>query len=1674
MTKLSRNFVSGKMNKSVDERLVPDGEYIDAMNVRMGSTEHSEIGVIENTKGNAPLTKLYGPGNVQLSINARCIGSIADSATNTIYWFVHDGSFTGPSNGTSKCDMIVSYNILSNVLTYHVVSTSDGSSQNTTLNFNDKYLITGVNIIENLLFFTDDYNQPRVINVKRTYLQPSLGIDQITNEELLVIKRPPIQAPTIFPYKTSGQENYIDSRFISFAYRYRYIDGEYSATSQWSDIAFVPGRFNFSIDSMLNEGMSNSCNSVDVTYNSGSNLVVGIDLLFKQSANNVIKIIEKIDKSTMGLSDNTDYTFVFDSSKIFTIIPDSELLRLYDNVPLQAKAQTIMGNRIMYGNYVEGYDLIDKDSNPLMLEYSASLITDPVGEVDVPSNIDTGTYTLYSSQTSPSILSIDMSGLDLVEGAAISVILTFTHYAFNGGPAPVQQTDPTNVDFLFILPTNYSSVYQMATSAEFQQAVGTSLPLGNIKPVWLPTPGSLSCDGYTFTDGVNCSIPNNLDALIKVGSGISGTGQAISIITSPASTVIGLQLPAMKYVDNTAAPTNTVYEYYEITYRSIKFQKVASPKSLHSNRDYEIGIVYMDEYNRASTALVSPYNTIHIPCAYSTNSNGARITIPPTQVAPYWASRYKFVIKASGEFYETIYSSFFVRDPDTNEAWFFLEGENGKKVETGDRLIVKSDSAGPARSCTYVTVLEKAVKSENFITPAAGLTILGGVYMKINPNSFNAVEDPEGVFTSGQLSECAPCGGTYSAVFYPVNRFRGAGFDPLNPTWEYEDVPIPAGSRITVNIEWNRQGRINGNCEPRGYVLNKTYTALSDYSSFEDWFNGDNIQATLNTGSSMGPSPTSIDYIPTVGVLSTFSPSTCYLQFDKDITTNKVVLQMGTGQSCTGGCNQPFVNVDYKKYCVTASIVVYSSNSRFIFETEPSDSLPDVFFENNLSFAIDSNGNHMGNVQDQNISSNVPAIVDTEFFNCFAFGNGAESYKIRDSIVGRYFTLGERVNTVSAQNYKRAHRFSDITYSGVYNPETNVNKLNEFNLGLVNYKNLEASFGPVYVLDGRQTDVLVLQEDKISYVLAGKNLLSDSAAGGAISSVPQVLGTQIARIEKYGISFNPESYTHWGYYRYFTDVKRGVVIGLIGDSSQQDQLSVVSDFGMRTWFRDEFNESFNTQKLGGYDPYMNEYVLSSNNIRIPYQDVCVGCGLTQTISIENAEYPEYASKDFCVNLGPYVGDASVSWAVISNPTGEEFNISVSYLTFTYDGPGFNNYPTGTIIFPKTSITDQTANITITCSGPSLVIDITPSCPDAALLNIVEVVLTNNADAGNTTHIEYRYTNGAYASPLQSIPVTFGSGTPAPVVSRYNMSSGFVGAPGFPPPGSTVRLQSNKILPDTYNFNNANDKFRWHTSNTLYPNTFVGIQSLLAASTLATPIIGSSPIYYANFTFPFFGTGSYLYLIWDYRDSTAANLCYTPCEEPCITVTAYNPGPGAAEIYFPYGDENCGGEDPEITIFLNEGMTRTRCIDNNTSAPYLWQIISGQPDVYMVNCGCGSTQTPQRDVCCGCVACSEPCITITIFNSGSTPAQVYFPYGDVDCGGFSPSLTITLAPGESRDRCIKNVMGVPYLWQIIYGQVQIDTLYCGCGSPPSNVTPPSLSYSSLLPGDTISINNGSWA
>ena len=1477
MAKISRNFTAGRMNKTLDERVVPQGEYIDALNIRMGSTEQSEIGVVENRKGNTPLTTLQFNG-VPLSNQARTIGSIADGEQETIYWFVHDPAFPISVDAPlGKIDMIVSFSETTNILNYHIVSVNY-DNVNTTLNFNPQYLITGVDIIENLLFFTDDYNQPRFINTLKGYSLPIGGIDDLLLwESILVIKKPPVESPEVELTIINGQENYLEDRFICFAYRYEYEDNQYSAISQFSSPAFFPKSFDVTNDAFLNEGMINQFNAALVTVNTGGPLVKSIDLLFKDMNSNVIKVIEKVNKQDFALSDDDDYTYTFSNSKIFTILPESELLRLYDNVPLKAKAQTIMGNRLMYGNYVEGYDLIDRNDNQTMLEYYLDGVSEEIGiaSYDSEASATPGSYSINGPiNISDSILEVDLTGAILKQGGLLNIDFTFNHAAFSGGTNPIDKTSNIVLSLFFELPQDYASVYDMVTSIDFQNRVGTGGSGGNILPVYDPlNPAITPCSGTTFTDSFNCSIPQQLDTYEKRASGISLNGQPISVIATSGSSIFTIQLLAMQFVDDLTTPTISFYEYYKFVNSEVTYQERGNRKSLHSNRDYEIAIVYMDEFNRSTTALVSPRNTIHFPCGTSDLQNSIQVIIPPAQKAPAWATRYKFVIKPDKAGYETIYSDIYFQDLATNFVYLLLEGENARKVEVGDRYIVKADATGPKDTCSYATVLEKEAKEAdflNFIAPA-------GVYMKMNANDFSVSNDKNSKIIPGYQDadsfKLSPTqGNTYlpAQVDYPMNI---TGTDPLNPTWTYVDYTVPEGTLIKIYLKAERKGA-GCSCEGLKWEFSQEFTSPATYDNMYEWFIGENIFQIIvsqaSKSATCGADAPVITY--GTGLVSAPYPTPSplddlenYLFFTRDSVTNQLILVVNGGRSCRGIGGGRTANM-------AVNIKVYRSTSTLIFETLPIDALPDVFYENELSLPIGPNpdfpslqpGAHGGNIQDQDFTgSGTPAIVDTGFFNCYTFGNGAESYKIRDSIIGRTLELGNRVTSVAAQDYQEVDRFADITYSGIYNNESNVNKLNEFNLGLINFKHCETSFGPIYILDGRQTDVLTLQEDKISYVLAGKNLLSDSAAGGAIASVPEILGTQIARSEKYGISFNPESYVQWGYDRYFTDAKRGAVIQMKGDSYSNDQLKVVSEMGMRSWFRDLFKNSFQTQKLGAFDPYMNEYVLSSNDIKTPQPIDCLDCGILRTFSFAEPE-----TVDFCVDLGLPVGDVNIVYTVQGvalNP----FSIDAIYNGGAYSTGNVTSSGVLTVLKDVNGV--KTISVSVTTNGP-LILDIVVDCVRTQELTIIEVVVTNDYESGDTVHTQYRYVDGAFTSPLQSSFVTFIAGTTNPLVSRYNVTTGPVGSGAFPPAGSTVSLISNQFATDTFVFNPAQDDFKYHTSNTLYGNNSANINTLLGLATTATPNEGGGAYNYADFTVP--ALQNYLYLIWDFRQSSPVTLCYS--------------------------------------------------------------------------------------------------------------------------------------------------------------------------------------------------------
>ena len=51
MPEIKHHFRAGRMNKDLDERLVPNGEYRDAQNIEIHTSEGSDVGSVQNVVG---------------------------------------------------------------------------------------------------------------------------------------------------------------------------------------------------------------------------------------------------------------------------------------------------------------------------------------------------------------------------------------------------------------------------------------------------------------------------------------------------------------------------------------------------------------------------------------------------------------------------------------------------------------------------------------------------------------------------------------------------------------------------------------------------------------------------------------------------------------------------------------------------------------------------------------------------------------------------------------------------------------------------------------------------------------------------------------------------------------------------------------------------------------------------------------------------------------------------------------------------------------------------------------------------------------------------------------------------------------------------------------------------------------------------------------------------------------------------------------------------------------------------------------------------------------------------------------------------------------------------------------------------------------------------------------
>jgi len=1286
--KIQNNFLKSTVNKDYDERLTPNGQLVDAQNFFVSSEDGSGAGVGKNVLGNVQKTTLG-------IVGGETIGSIADGSRDRIFYFHKGDNF----------DYVIEYVLPTDTATIVLQSTSGGI-----LNFNLNNRITHIDIFESdedsyLLSWTDGLNPPRVINIDRA---KTYGVDGFTSAEISVIKAPPLINLVSTPKQTTQPtgSNFMEDRFLSFAYRYKYNDGYFSAISSFTEPIFVPSNFELDRNTGDNNGMINSANAVDLEFNVGSRDVIGVDLLFKETNSSTVYVIEKFNKSDEGWADNSSQTFEFNNSKIYLPLPESQYFRNFDNVPLTANAQAKTGNRLTYGDYVEGRDIDEA------MDFSVTFEGEDVASLTYDTTIENGNYTPrtfsniidWESKTINS--GTDNTNLDLATNVmtmtmAINSTLDFTidvtlnstdpsdtakviitdfgsqiasSSVFDTSISFAYQIDNTsggatkdvelrfyvqkesgdviydctmNVDYQIAAVTDYDFDYD----AEYQESYllnGTPALSGNIMNkgqfdvdftdfdfsegnflfIDYEARSNLNEDASNIFAGLFYIIPEDYTDLTDFFTnsdfqdfmenesrtdghskyfrdnyiGANGTVDEFQgFRVSQVGNTLKFLLPYTRFEVTDALGTYDVEELYRLIIAEAYASFPGAFSSMHSNRDYEVAMIYMDEQGRKTTALTSKNNTVYIPNSNSITQNKLKVTV--NHNPPDWASKYKFAIKQTKGNYETVYGTVFY--VDGSFIWFKIIGGIKNKINEGDSLIVKRDSDGVVEGDNVVITKVLAVedKPSDFIDgnndeSGTPITEEEGTYVKILPRDFTVNYDPESFINTRDISatstdrpfsevgisvwEVDTTGTAYVPPSVPDEIVK---FDPITgvytvkralvtkglSTYDKENdtivhTEIPSGSSVRLLLRSVRQNRLAA-------VHEKVYYASTDYDNFEDFFNVEiqpNIPLDTNV---VGEEYSNVSIVRGYAYYRDTIDDFVYPEGNRDFVedpTGYIFLKaegVYAGNGSVGG----------RKGRLSAFVDVRISNNFLVFETEPEEQIESPFYETPETYSI-SGGTH--EFTDHLLS---------KAYNCFSFGNGVESYQVRDRFNEKNVTLNAIPTSVSEDEYKQINRYADLTYSGIYQPSTNVNSLNEFNLSQANFKDdIEKRYGKIIKLFPTETDLLVIQEDKWSKVLYGKDLLYNTDATTNLSRIAEVLGQQVMYGGEYGISTHPESFDKYSFNSYATDVNRGVVMRL----NNSNGLSEISQFNMVDYFKELFRNNTIDNIIGEYDAFYDVYILN--------------------------------------------------------------------------------------------------------------------------------------------------------------------------------------------------------------------------------------------------------------------------------------------------------------------------------------------------------------------------------------------------------------------------------------------------------------------------------------------------
>ena len=280
--------------------------------------------------------------------------------------------------------------------------------------------------------------------------------------------------------------------------------------------------------------------------------------------------------------------------------------------------------------------------------------------------------------------------------------------------------------------------------------------------------------------------------------------------------------------------------------------------------------------------------------------------------------------------------------------------------------------------------------------------------------------------------------------------------------------------------------------------------------------------------------------------------------------------------------------------------ISYNSGVELVLDILNGASLPSAVYPagTQLTFHLPNNACITGVVsEDVNAGDTFINLEGTEIVyqetklgwnNCWCFGNGVESDRVRDDFNAPQMDNGVKASaTIDGSKVREEHRKYGMIWSGIYNSISGTNETNQFIAGENITKEINPSNGSIQALKTKDTRIIMFCEDKVLRADTNKDLLFNADGNSQVVASNKVIGSAVAYQGNFGIAKNPESLAVTPGNMFFTDVMRGQVLAL----NDNEGLRSISELGMKDYFADNMS-SYIDKAIGSYDERKNEYNIS--------------------------------------------------------------------------------------------------------------------------------------------------------------------------------------------------------------------------------------------------------------------------------------------------------------------------------------------------------------------------------------------------------------------------------------------------------------------------------------------------